>query len=400
MTDDRGSLRRIVWREVCPWLIIFRCFSLSVSLPVLFLATLGTLLTPAGWKIGDQLFGSQATHNGVLVAYEKLGTPPRAVWPVGAPTDAAPVFEPGLKANVVGVFGQFVAPFAHLVVNRNDLTIREAAYFLWGGLWNILVWGFVAGAITRLAAVRLGRDERIGLREAIGYAGRRYLWYVISPLFPSVFVLAVCVPLALLGGLMRWDAGVLIAGLAWWLVLIGGFIITMILLGLLFGWPLMWPAISSEESADAFDAFSRAYSFTLQRPLHYLFYALVTIAFGLLCWALVSAFCACVVESAYWGASWGAGPERIREVQGLPSNSGLLFGGAFLIRIFTILTHTIAVAFNQSFFWCAATAIYLLLRRDVDETEFDEVFMEGEVDRFALSSLMTQDGETPDEESP
>jgi hypothetical protein len=399
MTNDRGSVRRIVWREVCPWLIIFRCFSLSVSLPVLFLATLGTLLTPAGWEIGRQLFGRQATNDGMLVTYDVLDAAPSAVWPVDARDDATNAVGSALQANVVGVFRQFVAPFAHLVVHRNQLTVREAAYFLWGGLWNILVWAFIAGTITRLAAVRLGRDERLGLREALGYAGRHYLWYAISPLFPSVFILVVCVPMALLGALMHWDAGVLITGAAWWLVLIGGFTITMLLLGLLFGWPLMWPAISSEEGADAFDAFSRAYSYTLQRPLHYLFYGLVTIAFGLLCWVLVSAFCACVVESAYWGASWGAGAERIREVQGLPSDQGLLLGGAMLIRLSTILVQTIAIAFNQGFFWCTATAVYLLLRRDVDETELDEVYLEGEVERFALSSLMTQDSETAEGES-
>ena len=37
---------------------------------------------------------------------------------------------------------------------------------------------------------------------------------------------------------------------------------------------------------------------------------------------------------------------------------------------------TIAIGFRHSFFWCAAAGIYLLLRRDCDETELDEVYLE------------------------
>ena len=37
-----------------------------------------------------------------------------------------------------------------------------------------------------------------------------------------------------------------------------------------------------------------------------------------------------------------------------------------------------ATAFGYAFFWTAATAIYLLLRYDVDQSETDEVFVEEE----------------------
>ncbi|MFV1966707.1 MAG: hypothetical protein ACC628_14885 [Pirellulaceae bacterium] len=378
MADDRGSVRRIAWRDICPWLIIFRCFRLSISVPVLLLATLGTLLTPVGWQIGEALFDEKVADIGSFVTFSEWGERGVAIWKGAAGEDPSTRLGRVLSSNVTGVYRQFVAPFAHLVIHRNELTITEAAYCLWGGMWNILVWALAAGAITRIAAVQLGREERIGFWEAIGHAGRHYVWYVIAPLFPMLGIVLICLPLAILGALMRLDAGVLIAGLLWLPVLIGGLVITMLLLGLSLGWPLMWPAISSEEGSDAFEAFSRAYAYTFQRPLHYLFFAFVTVAFGAVCWVLVSVFSTCVIEASYWGTSWGASGERIREIQSLPSENGVFFAGAFLIRLCTILVHAIAVAFNDGFFWCAATAIYLLLRREVDEADFDEVFMEEE----------------------
>jgi len=43
--------------------------------------------------------------------------------------------------------------------------------------------------------------------------------------------------------------------------------------------------------------------------------------------------------------------------------------------------------FCYSFFWCLATAVYLLLRRDVDHTEFDEVYVENENLAYQLPAL-------------
>ena len=61
MTDDRGTIRSIAWRDLFPWLLIFRTFWLSLSLPLLFLATAGVLLQPIGWRLADAIFISDET---------------------------------------------------------------------------------------------------------------------------------------------------------------------------------------------------------------------------------------------------------------------------------------------------------------------------------------------------
>src|SRR5688572_15089960 len=50
MTDSRGVLREVAWREVFPWLLIFRCFRLAIHPTILTIALAAALLTPLGWR--------------------------------------------------------------------------------------------------------------------------------------------------------------------------------------------------------------------------------------------------------------------------------------------------------------------------------------------------------------
>lgn len=52
--------------------------------------------------------------------------------------------------------------------------------------------------------------------------------------------------------------------------------------------------------------------------------------------------------------------------------------GAGLVCFWLTLLFLMMVGFSYSFFWSAATVIYLLMRRKVDEAELDEVFVEEE----------------------
>jgi uncharacterized protein involved in response to NO len=47
--------------------------------------------------------------------------------------------------------------------------------------------------------------------------------------------------------------------------------------------------------------------------------------------------------------------------------------GARLIAFSVGLVRATASAFSFSYFWCAFAAIYLLLRRDTDQTELDDL---------------------------
>jgi hypothetical protein len=57
----------------------------------------------------------------------------------------------------------------------------------------------------------------------------------------------------------------------------------------------------------------------------------------------------------------------------------------------------LAVGFLYSYFWTASTCIYLLLRRDADATEMDEVFLEEEQEEatFGLPPIETDQAGAP-----
>ncbi|MBV9126084.1 MAG: hypothetical protein JO112_22255, partial [Planctomycetes bacterium] len=50
--------------------------------------------------------------------------------------------------------------------------------------------------------------------------------------------------------------------------------------------------------------------------------------------------------------------------------------GAWLVTVWLGLIFLLVVGFGYSYFWSASTIIYLLMRRRVDDTELDEVYLE------------------------
>ena len=175
--------------------------------------------------------------------------------------------------------------------------------------WTLAVWAFFGGAICRIAVVQLAADERVGWAAALRFARRKWLSYFAAPLLPLLGVLVAAVPLAILGLLMcAGTVGVIAVGVIWPLFLLAGFLMALLLLGLAFGWPLMWATISAE-GTDSFDALSRSYAYLFQRPLRVIFYAFVAAVLGWLGWLLVVNFAASVIWLTNWAAAWGCGGE-------------------------------------------------------------------------------------------
>ncbi len=245
------------------------------------------------------------------------------------------------------------------------------------GLWGVVVWALFGGAICRTAAVQLAADEQVGWGAALRFAWRKWPAYSAAPLMPVGGVLLAAICVAVLGLFMHW-LGLWLGGILWPLVVLAGFIMAMLLLGGLFGWPLMWGAISAE-GTDSFDALSRSYAYTFQRPLHYLFYAVVAAVIGWLGWLLVQNFASAVIWLSYWAAGWGCGKEQLNAIiHGSQQLSAVGKIGAGLITFWVGCVKLLAVGYLFSYFWTASAAIYFLLRRDVDATEMDEVFLDAD----------------------
>jgi len=266
-----------------------------------------------------------------------------------------------------------------LLHNPGDVSWSAAACLILCGLWGTAVWAFFGGAISRIAVVRLAADEQVGFNAALRYAARKGPSYFAAPLLPVGGALLIALPVFILGLLMRTNPGLLLGGVLWPLALAAGFLMAVLLLGALAGWPLMWGAISAE-GTDSFDALSRSYAYVFQRPLRYLFYVAVAAFLGWLGWIFVQTFASAVIGLAYWAAGWGSGNALLGA--SIFAADGHLSGvgefGAGLIQFWAGCVKLLAVGFVFSFFWSASAAIYLLLRRDVDAAEMDEVFLDAD----------------------
>ncbi len=357
----------------CPWSQLLRVPRAALSLPVLVLALAGSLTTTAGWQLIEKVLVAPADRDladvRALGSWPGSGTLARSIGPRDgadgflpqntprflaqaktAPDDPLTSLPYRMTAPVWRVFSYSVQPQA------------PRSYYLAGWLWTVLVWSYFGTAITRMAVVRFGKQERLGLSDAVACSHRMWKSQMGAMILPMCGAALLAAPMALLGGLMRWDWGAGFAGLVWGLVLVDSILLGLFVLGMLFAWPLMWGAVATEQS-DAFDAISRSYAYLFQRPANYFVYCVVAIVVGMCGWVLVWGGTASLLWLAYGGISWGSGNDRL--AQWLADPTWIHGWNRCLI--------TLASAYAHAFVWCAAAVIYLLMRYDVDQTEWDEV---------------------------
>lgn len=405
--NERGTiLRAIAWTDLFPWLLLLRTFRLSISVTVMALATLGTLLTPVGWWAAEALFVSDEMRQ-VGPMYSARGAElddwardrARIVESTGQETARTPL--PLLIESQWSIssawntswqrlertFLQIAEPFRMLLVlNANPATY---AYFLMGGLWTLLVWSLFGFAICRRSALYLGREEKIGFVESLTFAAKRLFASWTAPLYPFLGMIPFAIVLFAAGLLMRSDLGAAIVGALWIFALLAGLSVTLLFMGWFFGWPLMWPTLAAEGS-DAFDALGRSYAFTFQRPLHYFFYVCLAAAVGAFAFTFVQFFGDAVLYLTHFLATWGMGIERATELEAANTAadaSGPLAFAADAIAFFDAGVRVLQEAFLYAFFFSSMTAIYLLLRKDVDHTELDDLYSDGDVEPYDLPPL-------------
>ncbi|MEK6239404.1 MAG: hypothetical protein N2C14_32200, partial [Planctomycetales bacterium] len=282
-------------------------------------------------------------------------------------------------------------------------------------------WSFFGGMIARLSALQLAREERSSLKEALRHAWSKWRAYLAGPILPLIGALMLFLPMLGCGLLMQSSVGAGVAAFAWPLQLLAAALMALLLAGLMLGWPLMWATIAAEES-DSFDALSRSYSYVYQRPFHYMFYVALAALIGMLTWKLVMLFASLVIYCATWSAAWGSSPERMQAILsqappearefaavwgGTTRQSGLspsdVFG-ATVISCCVSAVYMAALSYAYSYFWTASTAIYLLLRMDLEGTELEDVHVEPDDDVPEMPSI-SQDAEglptiDPPEEKP
>ena len=131
-------------------------------------------------------------------------------------------------------------------------------------------------------------------------------------------------------------------------------------------------AIVAEKGADAFDGLSRASAYVFQRPMTILCILVVGFGVGSIGFWVFDFVLDCgeriflaAMSAGFGGAIW----EGFMASE--PSGRSSLPGNLFLA-----LKETLAglrFAYVISFFWTASAAAYLILRWEIDHTDFDEL---------------------------
>ncbi len=270
-------------------------------------------------------------------------------------------------------------------------------YTLIFSLFQLAVIAVAGGAICRMTALQFAQGEKPPLSEGLRYSFKKFLSLLTAPIAPLTIIIFISLFILLLGllGNIPW-VGELLIGIFLIPALLAGALITILLIGTVASLPLMYPTITYDNS-DCFDAISRAFSYIYSRPWRMGFYTAVAAVYGSICYIFVRFFIFLILASVHWAlelAIFVNLPGRNENISKLtniwpePSFTNL-FGNppwlhhlstgfsesvaAFLIHLTLLACLGLLVAFIISFYFTANTIIYALLRKKVDNTDFDQI---------------------------
>jgi hypothetical protein len=263
------------------------------------------------------------------------------------------------------------------------------------GAWLLVLWSIVAGAVSRVYAVRIARDESIGAGDAVAFSVGNLASFVKAPLFVAAAAAFFFGLAALAGaGTAIPTAGAFLGVVLHPLALLAGLVVTIIAVGGIFGLPVMHAALATERNG-ALDAISRTFSYVFTRPVAYVVavgivaaVAAVIVQFGL-------AFVGLATRAMQFGGSWnqdavgalGSGATFALQPGGVmgwphfsnPESVPLAAAvGVYVAWFVTAAAWTLINGFALAYFVGGLTDTYFLLRRDVDGIDDSEVYVEGE----------------------
>jgi hypothetical protein len=368
MTQTPAPLHSVAWRELFPWAILFRSWKTALSPSLLFLGVAALFATHFGWSLAGKMFGKPGA-NATPRAAEERSQAGTFTWPSASTVlSTAPL-------------NDLIRPLVRL--SDPNSTIAASAYHLLGWVIAVAVWSFAGGVAARWTILTHGAGQETDIFETGRFVGGRYLQFFLAPLAPLGALVLLGGLLVPIGWLLRFELGILLAALLWIGVLLTSVVGAWLMVGLLGGLPLMWGVLAAQKDADCLQAFSDAFSYVFGRPLHYVGYALLGLGIAAVSCTLVDFVAGRVVQFGYVSVGWGAGKERMALLSEAPSGAedrslsrSARESGAALIRGFMQLPWIAAKAYQAMLFFVISTTIFLLLRRDVDDKETNDVYVE------------------------
>jgi hypothetical protein len=264
-------------------------------------------------------------------------------------------------------------------------------YFVIFFVITLAVISVAGGAICRIAALQFAQDEKPGLIESLRFSIKKFKSFFTAPLAPACIIIFIGLFLFILGltGNIP-EFGELIIGISMPLVLIAGIPLTIISIGTIAGFNLMFPAIAYD-GADCLDAINRSYSYVYAKPWRMVFYTAIAAIYGAVCYMFVRFFAFLILWTSRTFLQLGVWTDKntgINKLTGIwPEPNFMNFGlsqiqtsnwsetiAAFLVHLSILLVVGLVCSFIICFYFSANTIIYSLLRNKVDNTALEDVY--------------------------
>jgi len=407
-----------MWQRWLPWLRLLRGFRIAIDARRMLLAMLAISLWSAGdWVLSHQKFSTSTMPvSSVPISMGPVASAP-AIWPWESSSmtfaSEAPVLPAANDDLRLQDAAQIMTPSATIPSARPWRLTAPMLRVLDPGLQLLtstrvpparmpliltlilgcLISAIFGGAISRMAAVDFARNEEISMRSALRFSLRNWAAFLGAPLI-AFAGFGACWLFNFFAGLVAHVPvlGAPLVAFFWCLLILSGFVMALILLGIGLGWPLMIAAISTD-AGDAFDGLSRACSYLLNRPWYGLFLACLSLGIG----SLLLLFVDGMVEfTAKMTVIPYAASGMVAETTSLAANENQPFpvlqewtnssgdpyeyvseGSATrTLQLFWMrLLASVPAAFVFSYFWTMVTIIYFLLRKREDATPLNEVWV-------------------------
>jgi len=368
------TIQRVDWQNVCPVVLLPRAYRYALGVRAIVLAFVGLMLTsffayfflpnsraeqavpPLVTTLSDDT-SNELLLDRVAVATDRivpeyedmlyLGTPRQ--WHENVMTftkqkarENTPALVP---ERIAHPWVQLSAAGFEVFSHRHNSLLKSLGWFA----VVLIIWGLIGGMITRIVALRFAQDRRESFSHLLAFAQKKWLSYIGAMILPVLGIFCALIPVWLLGMIWQAVGESMNLGLIY---SIGGFIhliltfpfalvAVLIMIGFIFGWPLMFAAISAEGS-DAFDAVSRGFSYVYQRPVQFVFYHICNLA--------IYAIGIIIANFVFY--------KTIKLIGYDPTGLMIVFN-----------------SFAFAYFWSSSTVIYFLLRRSCDATPFDQVWL-------------------------
>ena len=384
-----GTIRRIDWTELTPVVLLLRVFNVSLGLRVLAIAMIGFWLTvllaffilptpPPAWNKEEFVNNTNKLPNPrdleelpwdcqlPMIIETRLWSlfriePGReSLYRVQSHWDidlfrgsslCAGILEPVMVVAVWQSYNSVLEPYFRISVREQPLLL----------LWLpgvVLIWACCGGMICRIVALRLTVDESESTSNLFLFLRKRGIGFISSLIILSLGILCCALVVIFAHWLGAVPGGKYVITPLLPIPILFAFFAIILTFGLAVGWMLLFAAVSTDGS-DGFDAISRMFSYIFQRPLHYLFY-----------W-----FCSGILGWLGLLFVWFVSVLVARSCEGIHIANGMAEYWVWSLSNFWIgLVYSLPTAYAFAWFWTSSVAIYLLLRRSVDATPFNEVY--------------------------